>query len=323
MTSAAKEKIGRSLIYLLLLGMAIVSLMPLYWVFSTALQLPSYQNEEMQAPVSYVESTPPKLYPVGITEYFSQWSKSREAKKAGDTESFAYHRSKMEEVKTKSFESFKDLFERTKIARWLFNSLYIALIGTLAIVLIDTMAGYVLAKKQFPGKTLIFWMIISTMMVPEQVTLVPTFIMVQKLQLFDTHFALIFPSLALAFGVFLMRQFLLSIPDALIEAAKIDGASEWTIFWKVIVPLAKPAMAVLGIFTFVLLWNSFLWPIIVLNDENLLTLPAGLKTLQDANLASFKLLMTGATIAAIPMIIFFLLFQKYFVKGLAIGGVKE
>jgi multiple sugar transport system permease protein len=215
------------------------------------------------------------------------------------------------------------LFEKTKIMRWLFNSLYIALVGTLAIVIIDTMAGYVLAKKKFPGQMIIFWMIISTMMIPEQVTLVPTFIMVQKLQLFDTHWALIFPNLALAFGVFLMRQFLLSIPDELIEAAKIDGASEWKIFWTIVVPLAKPAMAVLGIFTFVLIWNSFLWPIIVINDENLFTLPAGLKTLQDANLASFKLLMTGATVAAVPMIIFFLMFQRYFIKGLTLGGVKE
>lgn len=317
------NKLGKLTIYILLLVMALAALMPLYWVFVTAFQLPGYQNETMERPVSYVESNPPKLYPVGITEYYSQWQMKKEAEKSGDIEQALYHREKMTEVREKTVSSLVYLFERTKIMRWLFNSIYIAIVGTLAIVLIDTMAGYVLAKKKFPGQMIIFWMIISTMMIPEQVTLVPTFIMVQKLQLFDTHWALIFPNLALAFGVFLMRQFLLSIPDELIEAAKIDGASEWKIFWAIIVPLAKPAMAVLGIFTFVLIWNSFLWPIIVINNVDLLTLPAGLKTLQDANLASFKLLMTGATVAAVPMIIFFLLFQRYFIKGLTLGGVKE
>ncbi|MGP4081042.1 carbohydrate ABC transporter permease [Pseudalkalibacillus sp. R45] len=317
------QKVGKLLIYVTLIFMAIVSLLPLYWVFATSLQLPSYQNETMEQPVNYVESTPPKLYPVGVKEYFQQWQKREAAKDAGDVSQAAYHDEKMKEVVSKTFEGFTILFERTKIMKWLLNSLYISIITTIAIVLIDTMSGYVLAKKNFPGKMLIFWSIIATMMIPEQVTLVPTFMMVQKLQLFDTHWALIFPSLALAFGVFLMRQFLLAIPDELIEAAKIDGASEWKIFWTVIIPLAKPAMAVLSIFTFVLMWNSFLWPIIVLNDENLLTLPAGLKTLQDANLASFKLLMTGATVAAIPMIVFFLLFQRYFVKGLSMGGVKQ
>jgi multiple sugar transport system permease protein len=323
MSKQMSYKIGRLITYLLLIGMAIASLLPLYWIFSTALQLPSYQNEEMSKPISYVESNPPKVYPMGITEYFSQWEKKREATAQGDLKKAQYHGGKMTEVRQKTFESFVILFERTPILKWLFNSLYIAVLGTILIVLFDTMSGYVLAKKNFPGKMIIFWMIIATMMIPEQVTLVPTFIMVQKLQLFDTHWALILPSMSLAFGVFLMRQFLLTIPDELIEAAKIDGASEWRIFWNIVVPLAKPAMAVLGIFTFVLMWNSFLWPIIVLNDKDLFTLPVGLKTLQDANLADFKLLMAGASIAAIPMIVFFLMFQRYFVKGLAMGGVKE
>ncbi|MDQ0256646.1 multiple sugar transport system permease protein [Evansella vedderi] len=289
----------------------------------TAFQLPSYQNEEMDRPVSYVESNPPVLYPKGIPEYISQWQKKREAERMGDYEQAEVHASLMTEVRQKTFGSFTRLFERTDIMRWLFNSLYIALLTTALIVLFDTMAGYVLAKKDFPGKWIIFWVIISTMMIPEQVTLVPTFIIIQNLNLFDNHLALIFPGLALAFGVFLMRQFLLSIPDELLEAAKIDGASEWKIFRSIVLPLAAPAMAVLGIFTFVQMWNSFLWPIIVINSTELMTLPAGLKTLQDANLADFKLLMTGATIAAVPMIIFFLIFQRYIIKGLTLGGVKE
>ncbi|WP_026691312.1 carbohydrate ABC transporter permease [Alteribacter aurantiacus] len=317
------RKLKKPVSITILLAIAIVSLLPLYWVFSTAFQLPSYQNEEMDRPVSYVESAPPKLYPVGITEYISQWQKKREAERAGDLEQAEVHGELMTEVREKSFGAFNRLFTRTPVMKWLFNSLYIAVLTTAIIVLIDTMAGYVLAKKDFPGKWIIFWVIISTMMIPEQVTLVPTFIIVQELQLFDTHWALILPNLALAFGVFLMRQFLLSIPDELIEAAKIDGASEWKIFYKIILPLARPAMATLGIFTFVLVWNAFLWPIIVINDVDLMTLPAGLKTLQDANLADFKFLMAGATVAAVPIIIFFLIFQRYFIKGLTMGGVKE
>ena len=114
-----------------------------------------------------------------------------------------------------------------------------------------------------------------------------------------------------------------SIPDELLEAARMDGASEWRTYWTIVLPLAKPGLAALGIFTFMNVWNSFLWPIIVLNNAKLYTLPVGLKTLQDANLASFKLLMSGAAVAAIPMIIVFILFQRYFVKGLTLGGVKE
>lgn len=147
--------------------------------------------------------------------------------------------------------------------------------------------------------------------------------MIRDLNLMDTHWALILPDLSMVFGVFLMRQFMFSIPDELLEAAKIDGASEWKTYWSIVLPLARPGLAALGIFTFMNVWNSFLWPIIVLNSAKLYTLPVGLKTLQDANLADFKLLMSGAAIAAIPMIIVFIFFQRHFVKGLTLGGVKE
>lgn len=313
----------RGIVVFMLLILGLVALMPLYWVFTTALQLPDYQNETMKEPVSYVEAIPPKIYPVGITEYFSQWRKERAALKRHDTLSAEYHRKKMHEVVTKTFSSFNTLFQQTKILKWLLNSCYIAVIVTAGLVLMDTMAGYVLAKKRFPGRMIIFWMIVATMMIPEQVILVPTFIMVQKLRLFNTHAALVLPSFALAFGVFQMRQFLYSVPDEIIEAAKIDGASEWKTFWLIIVPLAKPAMAVLAIFTFIQSWNAFLWPIIAVSDVNMLTLPAGLKTLQDANTEDFKMIMSGASIAAIPMILIFILFQKNLIKGLTLGGVKE
>jgi multiple sugar transport system permease protein len=318
-----KENATKFIIYVLLGIAAIISLLPLYWVFTTSIQLDAFKEDESSPPVSYVEANPPKLYPVGITKYFEYWGKARDAEKAGNEELSKEYREKMSEVIDNSFSTYKYLFQRTNIWKWFFNSFYIAVVVTVGILLFDTMAGYVLAKKRFPGRDLIFWIIVATMMIPGQVTLVPMFIMVQKLGLFDTHWALILPDLSMVFGVFLMRQFLYSIPSELLEAARIDGAGEWKTFWTVVIPLAKPALATLGIFTFMNVWNSFLWPIIVLNNADLYTLPVGLKTLQDANLASFKLLMSGAAVAAIPMIIVFIAFQRYFIKGLTLGGVKE
>ncbi|MFJ5771871.1 carbohydrate ABC transporter permease [Psychrobacillus sp. NPDC093180] len=315
--------LNKLIIYVLLTIFAVVSLLPLYWVFSTSLQLSSYQSKDMERPISYVDANPPKMYPMGIPLYFEHWSGAREAKKADNIEDETYHREMMEHIVDNTFSSFKSLFQKHDIGKWFFNSLYISVVVTFGILLIDSMAGYVLAKKKFPGRNLIFWIIISTMMIPGQVTLVPLFMMIRDLELMDTHWALILPDLSMVFGVFLMRQFMYSIPDELLEAARMDGASEWRTFWTVVLPLAKPGLAALGIFTFMNVWNSFLWPIIVLNSAELYTLPVGLKTLQDANLASFKLLMSGAAVAAIPMIIVFILFQRYFVKGLTIGGVKE
>nr|WP_217589441.1 carbohydrate ABC transporter permease [Lentibacillus saliphilus] len=313
----------KPIVYTLLIVFSVVSLLPLYWVFSTSLQLSNYQDEELDRPVSYVNSNPPKMYPMGIPEYFEHWKKARDAEEQNDMEQAAYHRETMSHIVDNTFSGFKTLFEKNNMGRWFFNSFYIGVVVTVGILLFDSMAGYVLAKKRFPGRNLIFWLIISTMMIPGQVTLVPMFIMIRELNLMDTHWALIFPDLSMVFGVFLMRQFMYSIPNELLDAAKIDGASEWKTYWKIVMPLAKPGLAALGIFTFMNVWNSFLWPIIVLNNSDLYTLPVGLKTLQDANLASFKLLMSGAAIAAIPMIIVFLIFQRHFVKGLTLGGVKE
>lgn len=321
--SAGLRRLNKTITYTLLTIFAIVSLLPLYWVFSTSLQLSTYQDEELPRQISYVDSNPPKMYPMGIPEYFEHWGKARDAEKRGDVEQAKYHRGIMAHIVDNTFEGFETLFNKNSLGKWFFNSIYIAVVVTIGILIFDSMAGYVLAKKRFPGRNLIFWLIISTMMIPGQVTLVPLFIMVGDLQLMNTHWALILPDLSMVFGVFLMRQFMYSIPDELLDAAKIDGAGEWRTFWKIVLPLSKPGMAALGIFTFMSVWNSFLWPIIVLNDSDLYTLPVGLKSLQDANLVSFKLLMSGAAIAAIPMIIVFILFQRHFVKGLTLGGVKE
>ena len=159
---------GKVTIYLLLFVFAIISLLPLYWVFSTAFQLGTYQDEEMSIPISYVESNPPKLYPMGIPEYFEHWRKALSAEKAGDVEQEAYHRETMRNIVDKTLEGFSYLFKSTNIWRWILNSFYIAVVVTAGILLIDSMAGYVLAKKNFPGRNLIFWIIVSTMMIPGQ-----------------------------------------------------------------------------------------------------------------------------------------------------------
>ena len=184
------------------------------------------------------------------------------------------------------------------------------------------MAGYSLAKKRFPGRKAIFAIYISSMMIPTQVTLVPLYIIVAKFGLVNTYAGLILPAISAPFGVFLMRQFMLSVPSEMLEAARIDGAGEFRTFMKIVLPISKPALAVLGIFTFVGQWNSFLWPLIITNTNEMRTLQAGLSLRQEEVPMQYSYLMAAATFAAIPMIIVFFSFQKYFLRGITVGSVK-
>jgi len=205
---------------------------------------------------------------------------------------------------------------------WFRNTLLVASVVTAYNVFFDTLAGYVFAKRSFPGKSMIFWIIISTMMIPGQVTLVPLFLMTMRLGLIDTHVGVIAPALAGVFGIFLMRQYIQTLPTALEDAARIDGCSEFGIFWRVILPLCRPSMAVLAILTFMAQWNNFLWPMVVINTVRKSLLQPGLATLQQQYTTDYGLLMAGAALSAIPMIIVFFSFQKHFVKGLTLGGIK-
>jgi multiple sugar transport system permease protein len=214
------------------------------------------------------------------------------------------------------------LFEMTPAARWLVNSIVVALITTASNVILCSMAGYGFAKLSFPGRRALFWMCLGTMMVPAQVTVIPLFIMVRSLGLIDTYAGLVLPSLTTAFGIFLMKQFLQSVPDSVIEAARIDGSSEFMIFWRIIFPLAKPAVAVLAILSFTSSWNSFLWPLLVAVDDQLWTLPVGIASLNSNFFKDYGLTMAGAAVAAVPMIVLFVALQKYFIKGLTVGAVK-
>ncbi len=221
-----------------------------------------------------------------------------------------------------SLSNFTELFTRGQIIRWFINSFYIAATVTVLQLFFDALGGYVLAKKDFPGRKWIFAAILGTMMIPPQVTLVPTFLILSKAHLIDTHLSIIIPQLVGAFGIFMMRQYISSLPSELLDAARIDGASEFSTFVRIILPLTGPALAVLGIFIFVANWNSFLWPLIVLNSPSKFTLQVGLSTLQDQYVTDYGILMAGAAIAAIPMIAVFFAFGKHMTKGLTVGAIK-
>ena len=220
-----------------------------------------------------------------------------------------------------TLENYRRLVLNASVERWFLNSVIVTT-NTFINVVFCTLAGYTLAKKDFPGRSLIFWSIIGMMMVPDQVTLVPLFMLMTNLRFVNTYFGLIIPSLFAPFGIFLMKQFIQTLPSELIEAAKIDGASEIAVFPRIVFPLAKPGWAALAIFMFVESWNDFLWPLIVTSSENMRPLQVGLATLQTRYLTDYGLLMAGAAISSIPMIVLFITFQRQFVRGITIGSVK-
>jgi multiple sugar transport system permease protein len=205
---------------------------------------------------------------------------------------------------------------------WMLNSLIVAGAITLWHVLFDSMAGYAFAKRKFPGRDIMFWMMLSTLMIPIHVTIIPLFIVTNELRLIDTLLAVILPGTANAFGIFLMRQYIQTLPSELEEAARIDGASELQVFRNVILPLARPALAALAIFTFVRHWNDFLWPLIALTRPQNYTLTVGVANLQGEFATDYGIIFAGASLAALPMIAFFFAFQKQFLEGVRMGAVK-
>jgi multiple sugar transport system permease protein len=220
-------------------------------------------------------------------------------------------------------DNFERLLGNNKFyVNWMINSLVVALAITVFHIFFDTLAGYAFAKKQFPGKNLFFVLILSTLMIPIHVTFIPLYIISRGLGLIDSLWALILPGTAWVFGIFLMRQYIQTLPSELIDAARIDGCSEFGVFRHVILPLSVPAMAALAIFTFVHAWNDFLWPVIALNKPQNYTLTVGVANLQGEFMTDWGIIFSGAALAALPMIIFFLLFQKYFLEGVRMGALK-
>ncbi len=222
-----------------------------------------------------------------------------------------------------SLANFERLFARARdYPRWFANSLIVALAITAFHVFFDTLAGYGFAKKRFPGRGLLFALLLSTIMIPPHVTLVPMYIVTRKLGLLNNLWAVILPGTARVLGIFLMRQYIRTLPSELEDAARVDGCSEFGVFWRVILPLCKPAMGALAIFTFVFYWNDFIWPLIVLKRSEKFTLPVGVASLQGEFQTDYGVIFAGAALAALPIIIFFLIFQRYFLEGVRMGAVK-
>lgn len=215
-----------------------------------------------------------------------------------------------------------ELFTLLPMGRYLFNSLFVASLVTLCNVFFCSLAGYAFAKHKFLGRDKVFILLLSAIMIPYQVNLIPGFIIMKHLGWLNTFYALIIPNMAMAFGVFLCRQYIISIPNDLLDAAKIDGCSEFTIYRLVIFPLIKPALATLTIFTFLSQWSSFIWPLVVLHTSKMRTIPLALAVLNSTFGSNFAMVMAGATIATLPIIIVFLCLQKYIIQGITMTGLK-
>ncbi len=218
--------------------------------------------------------------------------------------------------------NYELLFGRTNFMRWFFNSVFIGVSRMALAIAISLMAGYAFAKYDFRGKNVLFFIIIASLMLPIYVLLVPLYSMMITLGWINSYLALIVPLAAQAIGVFLSRQYLLSIPDDLLEAARIDGAGEWGIFWRIIVPMAQPAIAVMGILFFTASWNDFIWPLIVLSKMELYTLPLGIATMFGPYEIQYGTIMAGSFLSTVPIVVVFLAMQEQFESGLMVGALK-
>ncbi|MFJ3089497.1 carbohydrate ABC transporter permease [Streptomyces sp. NPDC086838] len=221
--------------------------------------------------------------------------------------------------------NFRELLDLMDIARNFMNSAVVAVVVTVCNLVFCSMLGYALAKLHFAGKKAVLGVVLGALMVPGNLMLLPQFVMMSKMGLLDSYAGLILPFAAGAFGVFLMRQFMMAIPDALLEAARIDGAGEWYIFWRIVLPLVKPALATLSIFVFLGSWNNFLWPLVATNDPDKYTLPVALATFAtDPTKAagSNGVLMAGAFLVVLPVVAVFLVLQRHFTQGIATSGLK-
>ncbi len=218
--------------------------------------------------------------------------------------------------------NFSEVWFNIGFWRFSLNSAFVALTITTCQLLTSTMAGFAFARYEFPGRTVIFIVILSTLMIPFQVIMIPLFIMMAKLGLVNTYWGMIVPAIVTPFGIFLMRQFMLSVPKSLLEAARIDGASEPYIYARIMLPLSKPAIAALTIFTFLSAWDDFLWPLIIINSKQKWTLPIAMSRFTEQYISQTHLQMAGAAVMFLPVLIVFLMMQRNFIEGVAMTGLK-
>ncbi|MEO5618041.1 MAG: carbohydrate ABC transporter permease [Candidatus Eisenbacteria bacterium] len=221
-----------------------------------------------------------------------------------------------------TFEHYADLFTRLDLGRNFLNSLFVATLTTVISVLLNAMAGYAFAKLRFRGRDAIFQTLLGALVIPTQVGMLPLFLLLEKMGLVNTMAGVMIPYLCSVFGIFMVRQYALSIPDDLLDAARIDGASERRIFWSVVLPVIRPILAVQAAFNFLGTWNDFLWPLIVLSDEKRFTLPVAMASLIGEHVQDTELMMAGAVITVLPVIVLFLALQRFYVEGITMGSTK-
>ncbi len=227
--------------------------------------------------------------------------------------------------KNPTLENYRHVLSTSNFGRWYVNSIIIAIISTTSVAFFDTLVGYTLNKFEFPGKTIIFLGMLATLMVPTEMLIIPWFTMSVQFgwnQGYAQYWGIVFPGVITAVGIFLMRQFFDGVPNELLDAARIDGMHEFGIFWRIAAPLVKPAIAALCIFNFIGNWNAYLWPLIIASSREFYTLPVGLSFFRGETSTQWEKLMTGASLATVPLLLVFLIFQRQIIKGIALTGLK-
>lgn len=297
-TKFTKTKLYKILAYLTIIILAIGFTFPLYWIITGSFKTPQAIN-----------ATTPQWFP-------QEWTLANYEKL------FSRQVAPLWEIHV----PFTDIVfagpEVPATIRWMGNTIFMAVVAMLLTCITAAMAGYALAKKRFVGRTIIFTLIVCAMALPKQVILIPLIREMSSLNLYNTLWATIFPIVGWPFGVFLIKQFAEGIPGEMMEAARIDGASEWRTFADVALPMIKPGIGALAIFTFINSWDDYFMQLIMLSSTSNLTISLGIAKLQAENSTDFGLIMAGAALAAIPIIVVFLAFQKYFTKGITMGAVK-
>lgn len=221
-----------------------------------------------------------------------------------------------------TLQNYATILADGRFLRWFMNSMIVAVVVTLSNVFFDSLVGYTLAKFQFRGRYFIFLAILSTLMIPTEMLVIPWYLMSSKLGWLDSYWGIMFPGMMTAFGTFLMKQFFEGVPNDFLEAARVDGLNEFEIWWKIAMPLVTPALSALAIFTFLGNWTAFFWPLIVSTSPELYTLPVGLSSFAVEQSIQWEMIMTGAAIATLPTLIVFMLLQRYIVRGVMLAGLK-
>ena len=223
---------------------------------------------------------------------------------------------------TVTFEHYAALFTRLDLGRYLLNSALLASATTVISLFINSMAGYAFAKFRFRYRDRLFQGLLAAMVIPAQVAMLPLFLLLKQFGLINTYWGVVIPGMASIFGIFLIRQYLLTIPDSLLDAARLDGADEFRIYWSLVLPLCRPMLVTLAIFTFLGVWNDFMWPLIVLTDSAMYTLPVALANLLGEHVQDTELMMAGSVLTVLPVMLLFVALQKYYIAGILLGGTK-